>query len=195
MTVVLRPNHPARLFGVFAAALGAFALVAAAAYAAMYIVDQETAGPASTPAPAAEFDIPDDMVIIRPTDLAEWDDLLGFEPVVAEALPAGVVATPLYFLQPNNPKHGVAGHVRYAYEDGTPAISLIEQSRGLDTTSPMTAVESAGTRVHLVNMQCGDIVIQAQMFFPARDTAPQDPKATSAAAAAFFDDLRAQCEG
>jgi hypothetical protein len=195
MTVVLRPNHPARLVGVFAAALGAFALLAAAAYAAIYIVDQETAGPAPAPAPAADFDIPDDMVIIRPTDLAEWDDVLGFQPVLAETLPPRVVGTPLYFLQPNNPTHGVAGHVRYAYEDGTPAISLIEQSGGLDTTSPMKAVESAGTRVHLINLACGDIVIQAQMFFPAGDTAAQDPKATSAAAAAFFDGLRAQCEG
>jgi hypothetical protein len=195
MTVVLRSQQPLRLFGVFAAALGAFALIAAAAYAVLYIVENETAKPAPPPAPAADFDLPQGMVVIRPTDLGEWEEVLGFAPVVAAELPDGVVDMPLYFLQPPDATFGVAGHVRYAYMDGRPAISLIEQVGGLDTDSPMKAVESADTRVHIVNLPCGEIVIQAQMFFQGDGPDAPTPKDSSATAGAFFDSLRDHCGG
>jgi hypothetical protein len=192
MTVVLRPNHPARMAGVFVAAVSAFALVAAAAYAVLYIIDNETQS-SVTPQTGANFDLPEGMVAIRPTDVEEWESELGFEPVLAGELPAGVIDDPLYFLQPPSEEFGVAGHVRYAYEDGRPAISLVEQSAGFDVSSPMKAIESESTRVHLVNLACGDIVIQAQMFFRADGVDAPEPKETSAIAASFFEALTRQC--
>ena len=194
MTVVLRPNHPARLAGVFLGGVAAFALIAAAAYAVMYIVDNETSTAPPPAVPAANLDLPAGMVVIRPTVVEEWRDVLGFEPVLAEVLPDNVVETPLYFLQPQDAEFGTAGHVRYAYEDGTPAIALIEQTGGLKTDSPMKVLESGGTRAHIVNLACGDIVIQAQMFF-ATDVAadPPAPAETTAAAEAFVAPLRDQC--
>jgi hypothetical protein len=193
MTVVLRPNHPARLAGVFFGGIAAFALIAAAAYAVMYIVDNETSTVPPPPVPAANLDLPAGMVVIRPTVVEEWREMLGFEPVLAEVLPDGVVETPLYFLQPQDAEFGTAGHVRYAYEDGTPAIALIEQAGGLKTDSPMKALESGGTRAHIVNMPCGDIVIQAQMFFAIDVADPPSPQETTAAAEAFAAPLREQC--
>jgi hypothetical protein len=195
MTVVAQPQHPARLVGVLVRALAAFALLASAAYAVLYIVDNETRSAPAPPPAASDLGLPDGMVAIRPTDLTEWKDILGFEPVLANDLPSGVIDGPVYFMQPPSGEFGVAGHVRYAYEDGRPAISLIEQSGGLDVTSPMKAIESGGTRVHLVNLACGDIVIQAQMFFRADGPDAPDPAATTATASAFFDGLRAQCGG
>jgi hypothetical protein len=143
--------------------------------------------------PTANLDLPAGMVVIRPTVIEEWRDVLGFDPVLAEVLPDNVVATPLYFLQPQDAEFGTAGHVRYAYEDGTPAIALIEQSGGLKTDSPMKVLESGGTRAHIVNLACGNIVIQAQLFFALDVAEPPVPTETTAAAEAFVAPLREQC--
>lgn len=196
MTVVLRPNHPARLAGVFLAGIAAFGIIAGAAYAVMYIIDNETSTAGQpTQSPTANLDLPAGMVVIRPTDLQEWNEALGFEPVLAEVLPEGVIETPLYFLQPQDPEFGTAGHVRYAYGDGSPAIALIEQVGGLDTSSPMKVLESAGTRAHIVNLGCGGIVIQAQVFFAIDVADPPAPKETTATAERFVETLRDQCGG
>jgi hypothetical protein len=196
MTVVVPASrhHPARLVGVFFGGIAAFGLIAAAAYAVIYIVDNETSNtPPPVPAPAANLDLPAGMVVIRPTVVEEWRDVLGFDPVLPEVLPQDVINTPLYFLQPQDAEFGSAGHVRYAYADGTPAIALIEQLGGLKTDSPMKVLESGGTRVHIANMPCGDIVIQAQMFFAIDVTDPPAPADTTAAAEAFVTPLRDQC--
>lgn len=194
MTVIARPAHPVRLAGVFLASLAAFALVAAAAGAVMYILDNERGGSTAI-APHADVDLPPGMVLVRPIEgESQWRDALAFSPIIPETLPASVDASPLYFLQQPDARGRQAGHVRFASQGG-PTIILVEQQGELTQESPLRTQESPGTRAYLEAFACGTIVLQTQLYF-SLDAESLPPRAeTVAVAQKFSDDLHEQCAG
>ncbi len=196
MTVLARPNHPARLAGVFAFSVVAFALVAAAAGAVLYIFENERASGAPSPiAGGGTVDLPTGMVQIRRIDsFAEWNDALGFKPLLADALPDGVDDAPVLYLQQPDDAGRRTGHVRYMRDNGAPAVVLIEQQGTISAEPPMKTGETAGTRMHAQTFVCGSLVIQAQLYFQS-DPAPLPAIAeTEATSRAFVDGLRGLCE-
>ena len=188
-------HRPFHLLGVFAASVLAFGLVASAAGAALYIYENERPTPEAAPAPAANVDLPEGLVLIQQVEsAADWERELQFAPVVPETLPEGVVAEAGYYLQQPDSFGRRAGHVRYAYGDGAPAIVLIEQAGTISAEPPMKALESSGKRSHIVTFACGSIVIQAQVYFDVEGGAVGSPKETAAIAEGFVTGLRSQCD-
>ena len=194
MTVIARPNHPARLAGVFAASIAAFALVAAAAGAVLYIVDNERGGATVAPAgPEIDVDLPSGLVLVLPIEGQDaWLDALGFSPIVPASLPAGVDAEPAYFLEQPDSRGRRAGHLRYGSDAG-PTVVLVEQQGQIVADKPLYSKESDGSRAYFESFQCGLVVIQAQIYFN-QDPADLAPAAvTQSTADAFMTDLKDQC--
>jgi len=196
MTVLARPNHPVRLAGVLAASVLAFGIVASAAGAVLYVVDNERGATQFAAPVQATVELPAGMVLIKRVDnTTGWKDALGFEPLLAEALPEGVLDQPMLYLQQPDARGRIAGHVRYAHADGSPAIALIEQQGTNFEEPPMKTEEpAAGTRLHLLTFTCGDLVVQSQVYFQAGDGELLAAAETQAIAEAFITDLREQCD-
>jgi hypothetical protein len=194
MTVIVRPNHPARLAGVFAASIAAFALVAAAAGAVLYIVDNErrSAAPTAT-GPIADVDLPSGLVLVQPIEgEAAWRDALGFRPIIPDSLPEGVGAEPAYLLQQPDSRGRRAGHLRFGSESG-PTIVLVEQQGQIAAEKPLYSNESENTRAYFESFQCGLVVIQAQIYFSLDVAPPPLIVATNSVANSFMADLKDQC--
>lgn len=196
MTVLARPNHPVRLAGVFVLGVLAFGLVAAAAGAVLYIIDNErSSGAPPAVANGVNVDLPPGLALLHRVDsVAEWSDALGFKPVMADMLPEGVVDQPLLYVQQPDKAGNVAGRVRYGRDDGAPGVELIEQPGTPASDLTMRLVESAGTRVHIQALACGSLAIHVQVFFQedAGGELPGVP-VTEAVAQAVVASLRDQC--
>lgn len=198
MTILARPNHPARLAGVFAASLAAFAVLAAAAFAAFYLFDSETG---SNPAIGSELpvnadvDLPAGMVLVRGVgDAAAWEAELGFTPLEPEALPDGV-GDALYYVQQPDAAGRSAGHLRYMTEDGGLLLVVVEQKGTLANDRPMRTGETTTTREHIESFGCGTIVVTAQLFFSLDTPGAPDASASLAIADDFVAGMREQCGG
>lgn len=195
-TVLARPNHPARLAGVFAASLAAFALVAAAAVAALYVFDSETGSDATTTGGLpvnAEVDLPAGMVLVRNVaDADAWEAELGFAPVEPEALPNGVGDALFYVQQPDAAGRS-AGHLRYTTEDGGLLLVVVEQQGTIANDRPMRSGETTMTREHIESFGCGTIVVTAQLFFSLDTPGAPDAMASLAIADDFVAGMREQC--
>jgi hypothetical protein len=194
MTVLARPNHPARLAGVFVFSVLAFGLVAAAAGAVLYIIQNERASATPSTVSGGTVDLPPGMVQIRRIDsFAAWKDALGFAPLLPDALPEGVANAPALYLQQPDASGRPAGHVRYARADGSPAVVLIEQQGTISAEPLLKTAETDGTRLHLQTFTCGSLVVQAQLYFQS-DPNPLPPVSqTEDAATSFIEGLRQQC--
>ena len=195
MTVLARPHDPSRLARIFVSSVLAFGLVAAAAGAILYIIDNErSSGAAPVATGGGTVDLPAGLVQIRRVDsVAEWKDAMRFKPLLAEALPDGVVDAPALYLQQPDAAGRRAGHVRYVREDGAPGVVLIEQQGTISTEPPVKTGEAAGTRMYLQTITCGTLVIQAQLYFQAGTGALPPESETAATAEAFIAGLRDQC--
>ena len=195
-SVLARSNHPARLAGVFASSILAFGIVAAAAAAILYIVESEGwfSSPPAAPTVNANVDLPPGLILIRRVEgPVVWASQVGFEPIAADVLPDGVDATPLYFLQQPDATGRRAGHLRYTAQGG-PLVVLVEQQGTLDTEPEMQATETDAGRAYTQWVSCGNIVIQAQLYF-SLDAAgsPLPASQTATIAERFVAALRDQC--
>ncbi len=195
MTTLARPNHPARLAGVFAASVAAFALVAAAAVALLYIFDSETGSDgvgAGLPV-NADVQLPAGMVMVRNVgDADAWEAELGFAPVEPEALPDGL-GDALYYVQQPDAAGRSAGHLRYVTEDGGLLLVVVEQQGTIANDRPMRTGETTTTREHIESFGCGTIVVTAQLFFSLDTPGAPDATASLAIADNFVAGMRDQC--
>lgn len=189
------PQHrPIRLLGVFAASVLAFGVVASAVLAAVYIYESEQP-PVSAPAPGVNVELPNGLVLIeRVETAADWDRALQFEPIYPALLPDGVADEAMLYLQQPDSFGRRAGHVRYAYGDGAPAVVLIEQAGTIAAEPPMKVLESSGKRSHIATFACGTIVIQAQVYFDVEGGAAGSSTETGLIAEDFVAGLRSQCD-
>ena len=193
MTVLAQPRQPLRLVGVFVASVAAFALIAAAAGAVLYIIDNETSSPVTSVLPQADVDLPPGMVLVRSIESADqWRDSLGFAPVIPESLPAGIDGEPLYFLQQPDARGRTAGHVRFASEGG-PTLILVQQEGRIAQDSPLRTQESDGSRAYLESFACGTVVMQTQLYFSTDGASPPTASESFAIASAFSESLHQQC--
>jgi hypothetical protein len=186
-----RPNHPARLGGILALSVGAYALVAAAAGAILYVIDSERdarRGPAAVA--VANVDLPAGMVLVRRIDGPDtWKDALGFAPIVPRELPAGVAEQPLYMLQPEDDGGWRSGHIRYSSVSGL-ALVLVEQELATAANALPRTVQGEESLMIIELVECGEVLVQAQLYF---DIAATDATEARTVTDDFVAGLRAQC--
>lgn len=186
-----QPNHPARLGGILALSLGAYALVAAAAGAILYVIDSERDARRDPPrVTAANVELPPGMVLVRRIDGPDaWKDALGFAPVVPRELPAGVAEEPLYMLQPDDDGGWRSGHIRYSSVSGL-ALVLVEQELATAPNALPRTVQGEESLMIIELVECGDVLVQAQLYF---DIAATDSAEARTVTDDFITGLRAQC--
>ena len=209
MTVLSRPNHPARLGVLFLATVLLAAIVGTAVVAVDYIVrdqlESRVAGVQVAPG-AGDVTLPDGLAVVTPLeDAGAFEDLLGFEPLLPESFPDATDPTP-HFAATRPDARGVRfGQVRFGAKEDVetaritgPAI-LLAQVRGLPgagVDGELKRVRSGASRVLAATFACGDGLIVDVQFFFGPDAAEGERLLTpymTESAQGFLDDLVRQC--
>jgi hypothetical protein len=206
MTAFSRANHPLRLAALFAGTLLAAGLVASAAGAVLYIVDDQRTGPAVADAPPdTNLDVPDGLVVLQILEtLDELAAEVGFEPLLAGLLPETTERRPVFAAtQPD--EHGVRfAHVSYSAKKDTtvdgitgPTVVLFQGQGepGPDVDGELRRIEWGNARALAATFACGDLVVDARFYF-SPDAAPGEPflnPRMTSAAEMVVDDLLERC--
>jgi len=208
------PNHPLRLAGIFAASAAFFAIVAGAALAVTWVVqDQRSAGRSSAVLGTdavpkqSELNLPKDAIAVQRVDDANaFKQLAGFKPFIPKTLPENTQNDlSLSVALPDD--NGVrAGRVGYSAKDGAsvdgitgPLVVLWErQGPPGDTADGVVRRLTGGNgRALVAQIGCGGLVIAVQLFFgpaPAPGEAFLKPY-ISDAAQTFVDGSKRKCGG
>ncbi len=197
-------RYPALRFASIAlGAVGVWSIIAAAALAVALIVQNERrSAPAAAVPPSGSVHASGLLVLSPLSDAKAFNDTLGFEPVVPDALPDLTQTDPRFFAV--QAEDSVAeGQVRFApradaSSEGIrgPGIVLVERGRSASDVVDSTLVTAiAGTsRIFTSDVTCGSLAITAQLYFyPSGSDGPPAIAAASPLAEAFLSALRAQC--
>lgn len=206
MTAFSRSNHPLRLAALFAGTVLAAGLVASAAGAVLYIVDDQRTGPAVADTPLdTNLDVPDGLVVLQLVDTREQLAAeVGFEPLLAGVLPETTDGEPVFAVtQPD--EHGVRfAHVSYSAKkdvaiDGItgPTVVLFQGKGepGPAVDGELRRIEWGNARALAATFPCGDLVVDARFYF-GPDAAPGEPflnPQMTSAAQLVIDDLLERC--
>jgi hypothetical protein len=181
----------------FARSVTVAGIIAAALYAAIYVArDQRSTDAPPAAAPGKGIDLPTGLQLLTPLeDAAEFERVLGFAPVVPQALPEGTT-TRARFDASQPDAHGArTGQLRFAgNRDASgappgPAVLLVESQPAHGVAAPPAALRAIKTGTFTASMSCGAVHVDAWIYFP--DDA--DPTHTSAAARSFVSAFEAQC--
>jgi hypothetical protein len=201
------PNHPARLAAVLAASIGFFAIVGAAAYAAVWMVEDQRSSPVSQVAGISftpDVQIPGTIVLQRVHDAGEFEELSGFAPFIPSALPEQTQDQPTLSLTLPDDNGKRVGRVGFSAKDGVttdgitgPLVVLIEApgTPGEAVDGMLKRVTSGNGRELAATLPCGDLIIDVQMFFgpDPTDGEPFVKPYMTATAQSFIDSVKAQC--
>jgi hypothetical protein len=204
---VSTPNHPVRLLGLLAASAAFFAIVGAAAYAAMWMIDDQRSSPVSQVAGVSftpDVQIPGAIVLQRMADAGEFEDLSGFKPFIPSALPEQTQDVPALSLTLPDENGKRVGRVGFSAKDGVttdgisgPLVVLIEApgTAGATVDGELKRITSGNGRTLAATLPCGDLVVDVQMYFgpdPA-DGEPFVKPYMTATAQSFVDAVRREC--
>jgi hypothetical protein len=206
MTVLARPNHPARLLALFAATLAAFGIVAAAVYSGAYVWRDLTAGSDTghgvVDKPGVEA--PNGLVVLIPVDDAgAFKDATGFAPFVPQSLPDGTDATPKFAVTEPDANGKRLGRVGFSakrgYEHegiGGPVV-IISEGQGKPGAGIDATVRPLGAGRALQSaFACRDLVLDVQLYF-SPDVASGEVAITpymQQTAESFVASLHTQCD-
>jgi hypothetical protein len=208
---ISRPNSPPRLLAVLAASIAFFAIVGAAAFAVVYIVQDQraihrvSAVAAATHIPTqSELGLPKGVIALqRVKDAGEFEQVLGFKPFIPKQLPDTTKDDlSLSITLPDD--NGVRlGRIGYSMSDAAvegitgPTVVLME-SQGTpapDAGSQLMRLTSGNGRALVATIACKGLVIDVQLFFgPAPQ--PGEPFLTpymTGVGQEFLDGLNRQC--
>lgn len=205
---VQTPGHPLRLGAILAAALGFFAIVATAAYAALWMFEDQRASSRVSAVAGVSFtpdvQIPGAIVLQRVKDADEFEELGGFKPFIPEGLPEQTEEEPALSLTLPDDAGKRVGRVGFsakadAATDGItgPLVVLIEApgTAGATVDGELKRVTSGNGRELAATLPCGDLVVDVQLYFgpdPAEGEPFVKPYMT-ATAQSFIDSVKAQC--
>lgn len=208
-----KPNHPLRLAGVLGASLLGCMIVAAAAFAVMYIVQDQrgaltsdVAGLSADPT-QSELNLGRGLVAWhRVPDADGFEQLIGFRPFVPGHLPENTQGEATLAVSfPFDDGHRV-GRVGFSPKDGvnvdgiTGPTVVLNETKAAPGTSPDGALMrlTTGTgRALAASIVCGDLAIDLQFYFgpaPKAGESYVNPYMTSVAQS-FLDDVKGQCGG
>ena len=206
------PNHPMRLAGLFAASAAFFAVVAAAAFAVTYVVEDVRSGGRSSAVlgtnaipKQSDLDLPAGVIALqRVPDADAFKQLAGFKPFIPKSLPDNTqndLALSVAF--PDD--QGVRiGRVGYSAKDGAsvdgitgPMVVLLETkgTPGDGADGEVRRLTGGNGRALVTKIGCGGLVIDVQLFFgpnPSPGEAYLTPYMTDTAQT-FVDNLKRQC--
>jgi hypothetical protein len=203
MSVLARPNHPARLASLFAAALGGAAIVAAAAYAVGWLIRDINEKPdAVAPAPAATVKGSGGIQVLIPLEnAAAFREVLGFQPVVPKTLPSTTEPEPVFATTTADAEGQRLGRVAFSATGETvdgvtgPVIVVIEAPRPEGAYEDTELSEIPGTRGLAQTIVCGGLLLDVQFYYSpaAAEGAPSTTPRMRDDASATVAALREQC--
>lgn len=212
MIVITARNQPdaRRLAALFAASAGFFAIVAAAAYGALWVADSERDGarPAVQVAPQVDLALPDGMIAVQQvSDEAEFRSLAGFSPFIPRHLPDTTETAPVLAVTLPDSEGRRAGHVLFDARDGAsvggvtgPIVVLIQKPgtiiEGADELAEPRPMSASAGRGLVATVQCGGLVVDVQLFYSPlpREGETAITPAMRAQADAFMSSLREECD-
>lgn len=204
MSAWAQPNHPARLFGLFAATAAACGVIALAAATLFYLVDDIRArddAPAAAPRVLSEGDI---EVVVPIENAQQFKDLTGFAPFVPARVPANTDTTPKYFVSQPDEQGRRTGRVAFTQRSGvdvdgiTGPIIVLLQRPLTDADAPAATLKriTAGNgRAIVAEVGCGAALLELQLFFnpdPAPGEEPVTPYMRTTAEG-FLASVQEQC--
>ncbi len=204
---VSTPNHPARLLAVLAASAAFFAIVGTAAYAAVWMVQDQRSSPAGEVAGISftpDVQIPGAIVLQRVKGAGEFEELSGFKPFIPDELPGQTQTEPALSLTLPDENGKRVGRVGFSAKGGEatdgitgPMVVLIEApgKPGAGVDGELKRNTSGNGRMLVTTLACGDLVIDVQMYFgpdPAEGEPFVKPYMT-ATAQSFVDGVKRQC--
>ncbi|MHB8376072.1 MAG: hypothetical protein ACYDEB_03855 [Dehalococcoidia bacterium] len=198
MTIVARtgPNQPIRLVWLFARSVAVSGVIAGALYAALYVA-QDMRRPRVPPAPATAqgFQLPAGLEVLTPIeDAHQFEQVLGFAPVLPRALPEGTAARPRLDATQPDAAGARRGEIRFTALSAAgggaagPTILLVE-AKATPGAAAGSALRTVAPRTLAASLGCGGVTVDARLFFPASAT----EASANAAAQRFVDALAAQC--
>ena len=204
---VSTPNHPTRLVAMLAASAAFFAIVGAAAYAAVWMIQDQRSSAVSEVAGASfvpDVQIPGAIVLQRVKDAAEFEDVGGFKPFIPRDLPEQTQDTAAFSLTLPDDNGKRVGRLGFSAKDGAatdgitgPLVVLIEApgKAGDTIDGELKRITKGNGRALVATIACGDLVLEVQMYFgpdPAEGEYIVKPYMTTTAQS-FVDNVKRQC--
>jgi hypothetical protein len=200
------PNHPLRLAAVLAASIAFFAIVATAAVAAVWMVeDQRSTRAGQVLGASVAPQLPPGLIAVqRVNSLKEFEQLGGFKPFVPMYVPGSTQTDfTLSLTLPDDAGQRI-GRVGYSSKDVPdadgvtgPTVVLVETpgAPGANADPSLQRVTSGNGRALVATVACQGLAVDVQLYF---DPAPQadEPFVTPhmlAVAQEFLDGVKEQC--
>jgi hypothetical protein len=206
VSVLSQPNHPVRLLSLFGASLVLCAIVAGAAAALLYVIDDvrssDVRGASTAP---QSIEAPDGLVVVIPVEgAAQFEELAGFAPFIPSSLPPTVIDKPVMSVTPPDEQGRRVGRVSYStqpdpVEGVTGPVIVIIQAQGTPGSGVdglLKRLTAGNGRTLVATLPCGDLVLDVQMYF-GPDIAPGEPVVApymKSTAETFVANVKAQCE-
>jgi hypothetical protein len=207
VSILSQPNHPMRLVALFAASLAVTGVIAAAAIALLYVVDDLRG--AHEPAAAVQpqhIEAPEGLEVVIPVaDAKEFKALTGFKPFMPSSLPATTQGAPVMSVSQPDTEGRRTGRVSYGakpepIEGVTGPIVVIVEAKGTPgegVDGELKRLTAGNGRTLVATLDCGDLVLDVQMYF-SPDVAPGEPFVTpymKTTAERFVNGVKADCAG
>jgi hypothetical protein len=205
VSVLSQPNHPVRLLSLFGASLVLCGIVAGAAAALLYVIDDVRSSDVSgISTPPQSIEAPDGLVVVIPVDgAAQFEELTGFAPFVPSSLPPTAIDKPVMSVTPPDAQGRSVGRVSYStqpdpVEGVTGPVIVIVQAQGTPgagVDGQLKRLTAGNGRTLVATLPCGDLVLDVQMYF-GPDIAPGEPFVTpymKSTAETFVASVKAQC--
>jgi len=207
VSVLSQPNHPMRLVAFFAASLAVTGIIAGAAIALLYVIDDlRGADPPAAAVQPQHIEAPEGLEVVIPVaDATEFKALTGFKPFVPSSLPATTQGEPVMSVSQPDDQGRRVGRVSYGakpepVEGVTGPIVVIVEAKGTPgngVDGELKRLTAGNGRTLVATLDCGDLVLDIQLYF-SPDVARGEPFVTprmKETAQGFVDGVKADCAG
>ncbi len=183
MIAVSTPNHPLRLAGLLAASVAFFAIVSAAAYVSIWMIDDqrnggsvsEVAGVSALPK-QSDFNLPSGVLALQHiTDEAQFEQTAGYKAFVpsGDALPSMTKSDAVLSLTFPDAAGARVGRVGFSARDGDvdgiagPTVVLLEAPLSADAHPDglLKRITLGSGRALVANISCRGLVVDVQFYF------------------------------
>jgi hypothetical protein len=185
VSVLARPNHPARLSALFLATAAVCAVLATALYAGVWVArditgDDAPAGVTLVP-DASDIRAPEGLMIVVPVESkGQFRELTGFSPFVPTGLPRTTDAEPKFAVTPADEDGRRIGRVAFSARPGAeiegitgPVVVLVQWPLAAGETPDETLkqITAGDARAVIAQLACRDLGMEMQLYFgpPAGD--------------------------
>jgi hypothetical protein len=197
--------RPLRLLGIFAASAAFFAILAAALYAALWIVEDQRQSQVAGIAVQPDFDLPEGLVAVQVVeDAAAFEDAAGFSPFVPDGVPDTTQDESVLAVTMPDDGGRRYGRVAFPAKDGAavdgitgPAIVVLQAPGppGDTIDGALKRLTTGSGRALAALLPCNGLVLDVQLYFgpDPQDGEPFVTPYMTSVAEAFVARVREQC--